>query len=323
MSQSGATATYQLIGDPAIKATADAAADLQSRATEWVKDRRQVQLPVLFISVPPNQALEDWVLRMFRALPRFRVYTHAEAAAALTPAELADFLAGRVTPAVKAGLLKGFGATKLLVVTIRPVDAAEGVYRYGTEGQLLDAASDSPPERFSTMGLSRDRRDRLAWIVLANVALLALALAAYALIVRTHRALAVDTSWLTLLVAPLAGFAVGRILPCVIAPLLGSLRLGPGTPLAAAFWFPLAGGSGSRGPPAGGLLDGVAPVGQAAADSQSGHPRRRDVRRDRGGHRRVPCRTAAAVLGRASADRRDADDRKRHALGVLGRAGLG
>ena len=181
---------------------------------------------------------------MFRASPRFRVHTHAEAAVALTPAELADLLAGRVTPAVKAGLLKGFGATKLLVVTIRPVDAAEGIYHYGTEGQLLDAASDSPPERFSTMGFSRDRRDRLAWIVLANVALLALALAAYALIVRTHRALAVDTSWLTLLLAPLAGFAVGRILPCVIAPLLGSMRLGPGTPLAAAFWFPLVAGLG-------------------------------------------------------------------------------
>ena len=72
---SGPAATYQLVGDPALKATADAATDLQSRATEWIKDRRQVQLPVLFISVPQNQVLEDWVLRMFRTSPRFRVYT--------------------------------------------------------------------------------------------------------------------------------------------------------------------------------------------------------------------------------------------------------
>ena len=247
--ESGPAATYRLVGDPAFRAITDAATDLQSCATEWIKDRHQIQLPVLFISVPQNPALEDQMLRMFRTSPRFRVHTHADATGALSPAEQADLLAGHLTPAVKTGLLRTFGATRLLVVTIRPVHVAEGLYYCGTEGQLLDAASDSPPEWFVTTGFNRDRRDRLVWIVLANVALLAMALAAYALIVRTHRALAVDTSWSTLLLAPLAGFAVGRVLPCVIAPMLGSLRLEPSTPLAAALWFPLVAGLGLIGLP--------------------------------------------------------------------------
>ena len=99
-------------------------------------------------------------------------------------------------------------------------------------------------ETFSTFGFGRDRRDRLAWIVWANAALLAAAYGAYALIVYTHRAMAVDSSWTTLLALPLVAFVVGHALPYAVSPLLGSIRLPPETPALVSFWIPCLAGLG-------------------------------------------------------------------------------
>ena len=57
-----------------------------------------------------------------------------------------------VTPAVEDGLLKRFGAAKLLVVTIYRTDVADDVYYYRARGQILDAAGNSPQESFVASG---------------------------------------------------------------------------------------------------------------------------------------------------------------------------
>ena len=47
---SGPTATYRLIDDPAVKATKDAAAELAAATREL--EKKSGQLPVVFIAVP-------------------------------------------------------------------------------------------------------------------------------------------------------------------------------------------------------------------------------------------------------------------------------
>ena len=118
-------------------------------------------------------------MQAFRALPRSWVWTFADAEAALGPSEQSDFREGRVTAVPGRRLLKSLGPVRLLVVTVRKADIADDVYYYRAEGQLLDAARDAPQQPFAGIGFARDRRDRLAWIIAANLALLALAYAAF------------------------------------------------------------------------------------------------------------------------------------------------
>ncbi len=233
---------YRWRGDPAVTAALDAADDLAARVADWEKDRHLLQLPVVLAAIPQNQAVENALLRVFLASPRFRVRTHAEVATALTHAELADFRASRVTPAVKRQLLAGLAATKLLVVFIRQVDQTDDVTCCRAEGQILEASGDAPSDSFSTLGFGRDRRSRMAWLVEANLALLVLAFAVYLAIAYTHRAMAAGISRLSLLVMPLVGFAAGRALPYAIAPLLGSICPAPGSPAWVSCWFPLLAG---------------------------------------------------------------------------------
>jgi len=250
---SGPTAIYRLIDDPAIKATKDAAADLAAQVGEL--EKKSGPLPVVFTVVPPGQtgqdlfqarALERAARQAFRESPRFRLPTNAELTEALTSGEtetpstaLEDFHAGRITPAVKERLRKAF-VPRLLVVVVRQADVIAGICCFRTEGQLLDA--NKPQETFSTIGIGCDRRDRLAWIVWVNAVLLVMAYAAYALIVQTHRNMAGGSSRTTLFVLPAIAFIVGRTLPYAVSPLLGSIRLPAATPVLASFWIaPLAG----------------------------------------------------------------------------------
>ena len=200
-------------------------------------------------------------------------------------------------PRLRRGCSQAFGP-RLLVVVIRQADAIADVCCYRTEGRFLEAGK-PPQEAFSTSGFGRDRRDRLAWILWANAALLVVAYAAYALIAHTHRAMAGGSSWTTLLVLPLVAFVVGRTLPYAVSPLLGSIRLPPGTPALASFWIACLAGLGFLAAPLAGLLAGLALVRRAVAEFESGESRRRPVRSDGSGHRGVPCRPNAAVRGKA------------------------
>jgi tetratricopeptide (TPR) repeat protein len=269
---SGPTAIYRLIDDPAIKATRDAAANLVARATEL--EKKQAPLPVVFACVsprktPPSAALqaedsdldrlgarnlEHAARQVFLGSPQFQVQMHAAVEDALAPAgketpprALDDFRAGHITTAVEERLLKAFGP-RLLVVVIRQADVVADVHFYRMEGRILEA-SNPRQEAFSTSGFGRDRRDRLAWILWANAALFVISYAAYALIVHTHRAMAGGSSWTTLLVLPLVAFVVGRTLPYAVSPLLGSIRLPPGTPALASFWIACLAGLGFLGAP--------------------------------------------------------------------------
>ncbi len=128
---SGPTATYRLIDDPAVKATRDAAADLAAQAGEL--EKKSGQLPVVFTAVPPAQTgvnaalrpaqsgqdrvLEHAARQVFRGSPRFRVPTHAAVAKALAPAgkeaprtALHDFRTGHITPAVSDQVAQGVRA---------------------------------------------------------------------------------------------------------------------------------------------------------------------------------------------------------------------
>ena len=176
------------------QATRKAAADLAARATEL--EKKQAQLPVVFTCVPretlPGAAvqaedsdldglrartLEHAARQVFRGSPQFQVQTHAAVEEALAPAGEEtprqagdDFRAGHITTAVQERLLKAFGP-RLLVVVIRQADVVADVCCYRTEGRILEAGK-PPQEAFSTSGFGRDRRDRLAWILWANAALL-------------------------------------------------------------------------------------------------------------------------------------------------------
>ncbi len=269
---SGPTAVYRLTDDPAITATRKAAADLLTRATGL--EKKQAQLPVVFTCVPSREllpgtaaqaedsgpdrlrarTLEHAVRQVFRRSPQFQVQTHAAVEEALAPAGKEtpqqagdDFLAGHITAAVQKRLLETFGP-RLLAVVIRQADAVADVCCYRTEGRFLEAGK-PPQEAFSTSGFGRDRRGRLAWILWANAALLAVAYAAYVLIAHTHRAMTGGSSRIALLLLPLVAFAVGRTLPYVVSSLLGSVRPPPGTPALASLWFACLAGLGFLGAP--------------------------------------------------------------------------
>ena len=245
--ESGPTAIYRLIDDPAIDATEDAAADLAAQLGEL--EKRSGQMAVVVAVYSPGQmgqdqarALEHAARRAFHGSPRFRLPTDFEVAEALAagsgeketpPTALDDFQAGQTTPAVEKRLLKAFGP-RVLLVTIRQADIIADIYRYQTDGRILEA--NRPQEAFSTSGFACDRRNRLAWILWANAALLVISYVAYTLIVRMHSAVAGGDEWTTLLVLPLVAFVVGRTLPYAVSPLLGSIRLPPETPLLASFW---------------------------------------------------------------------------------------
>jgi tetratricopeptide (TPR) repeat protein len=269
---SGPTAIYRLIDDPAIQATRNAAADLVARATEV--EKKQPPLPVVFTCVfqrkTPSSAalqaedsdldglgartLEHAARQVFHGSPQFRVQTHAAVEDALAetgketpPRARDDFRAGHITTAVEEKLLQAFGP-RVLVVVIRQGDIIGDVHCYRMEGRILEA-SNPRQETFSTSGFARDRRDRLAWILWANAALLIISYAAYALIAHTHRAMAGASTWTTLLVLPLVAFVVGRTLPYAVSPLLGSIRLPSGTPALASFWIACLAGLGIIGAP--------------------------------------------------------------------------
>jgi tetratricopeptide (TPR) repeat protein/uncharacterized protein (DUF1778 family) len=251
----GPTATYRLHDDPAVKAATDAAAALAAQLSD--SEKKQGPLAVLVINRPSqespaedNRALRHAVRQVFRGSPRFQVLGHADVAPLLSRAEWDRLQGGDVT-SLRGNLLQGLGP-RLLVVTLRKSDATNDVRAYTATGQILEESGNTPAKRvkpFSAVGVARDRRDRLAWILWANAALLAAAYAAYALIVRTHRAMAGDSSWTTLLVLPAAAFAVGRCVPYAIAPLLGSIRLPPGSPALVAFWLPCLAGLAFIGAP--------------------------------------------------------------------------
>ena len=178
--------------------------------------------------------------------------------------------------------------------SIRQTDAIADVCRWRTEGWFLDAGK--PPQKaFSTFGFGRDRRDRLAWILWANAALLAVAYAAYALIVHARRTMAGGSSWTTLLALPLVAFVVGRTLPCAISPLLGSIRPPAGNAGAGLLLDCVSGGTRFSRRAAGGLLAGFALVRRVVAEFEPRESRRRPVRGDGSGHRRLPCRPHAAL----------------------------
>jgi hypothetical protein len=273
LANSGPTATYRLIDDPAIQATKDAATDLAAQVGEL--EKKSGPLPVVLTAVlpekteagaapgagqnrddqPPARALEHAAGQVFRGLPRFQVKTYAAVAKALTPAEkeaprtaLEDFQAGHISSAVSDRLLKEFGP-RVLLVTIRRADVTRDVDCYQTEGQILEATNKPQQQTFVSTGLGRDRRARLAWILWANVALLVAAYGMYALLAYARGALAGHNSWLTLLLLPLVAFVVGRTLPYAVVPLLGSIRLPADTPALASFWIACLAGLGFLGGP--------------------------------------------------------------------------
>jgi hypothetical protein len=247
---SGPTAIYRLNDDTADKAATDAAAGLVAQLSEL--EKKQGPLAVLVTSLlsqetpaEGNRALKYAVRQAFRGSPRFQVLGHADVAPLLSKADWDRLQAGDVA-SVRAGLLKGLGP-RLLVVTLRKSDAVKDVRAYAATGQFLEEPGNSPqkPQRpFSALGVARDRSDRLAWILWANAALLAAAYVTYGAIVYTHRAMAADSSWTTLLALPLVAFMVGRCVPYAIAPLLGSIRLPPGAPALVFFWLPCLAGVG-------------------------------------------------------------------------------
>ena len=164
--ESGPTAIYRLIDDPAIKATTSAAADLAALVAEIVK--KEPPLPAVITEVAADDDLNRGEARklelaarhVFGESPQLATQSHADVESALTsPAgnDLRDFRAGKITAAVQERLLKAFGP-RLLVVVIRQADHVADIYNYEADGWLFGETK-TAHDSLSTLGSAATHKD--------------------------------------------------------------------------------------------------------------------------------------------------------------------
>ncbi|MEI8371824.1 MAG: AAA family ATPase [Planctomycetota bacterium] len=233
-------ANYELVADPTITAM-DAAA--KGLIAHFEQPRAGIrQLDTVVVTVPRNLQFENRLIYSLNASSKFAMHSFREVSGALTESELAELSVGRVTPAVRTSLMHALDAPGLLVIVARLNDVADDIYAYTLEGKVFRTASEASWERISVNGFSRDRRDRLVWLVLNNLAMLAAGYLGYALAAYGQRTTRTAFSLRNLLLLPLVGFAVGRLTPLAFLPIIGSIRPGPQTAASLSFWLPCLAG---------------------------------------------------------------------------------
>ncbi|MCA9121840.1 MAG: AAA family ATPase [Planctomycetaceae bacterium] len=232
--------TFEVIDDPTVMAATSAAKKLAlTTITEW---KQRHQLDVVFTSVPHNPQLENEALYVFNSHPKYFVHNLREVTDALSPEQLDEFQAGKVTEPIKQRLLDAFGINDLLVVLVRETDVVDDDYFYVLEGKIYSSAVVEPTQNFAVMGFSRDRNRWFTPIIVVNGALLAIAFLAFWLQSKIRRRATVGTKAWAYVVLPLTPFVVGRVTPWIVGPLIKSISPVPETLAIVSFWVPAIAG---------------------------------------------------------------------------------
>ena len=227
------TGTFELADDPAVMAVTSAAYDLrQSILEKWAL---LPQINVVVRSEPRNLTLESEVFYVFNESPKLFARSQEEVAAALPPSALDSLRNGLLSENLTQRLCEAFRVPRLLVVTVHRTDRVDDIHFYTLTGKIYEKGDAKPQHVLSKTGFSRDRRAQQIPIVLGHFALLLLGLAIYVLVAPSGSS-SITPSMLT---APVAAFAAGRLLPWALVPLLRTITPIPETLAKLSFWWPV------------------------------------------------------------------------------------
>lgn len=234
----GAAGAYEFVDEPEVVAVSRA-------AEEMVQDillqyRSLPQYPAVFTSRPSSAALENEVRYIFRRQTRIAVRPQAEVAAALDPDQWKRFRAGQLDSATTNTLMAAFGVDHLLVVTINQLGPVGDDHIIRLDASLHAVGRYQPVLTLARRAVSHDRRGAFPAILFANAALLVLAVALFAALMRlrTFR----WPTWSVLLTAPVVGFVIGRVAPWFVFSATSTLRPEPETLAKLSFWWPVLAG---------------------------------------------------------------------------------
>ena len=203
------------------------------------------QLDAVFGASPPEPELESLGLVLLNQSPDFFVHNGREVAAALLPADPTAAQARALgearlppaeQPAVLGRLATAFGVERLLYVTLLRQPAYPGEQFFIAQAQLFNASAEPATDAVKVMGFGRDRTDMLWPLVFLHLVFLALAVALHQRL-RGGRFEAAD------LAAPAFGFAIGRIAPWLLLPVLSRVRPDDGMLMTVGFWWPAVAGA--------------------------------------------------------------------------------
>ncbi len=239
-----ALGSLELFDDPRDRAAEQALRGLLR--VELVGQLTRAQLDSVFGASPPEPELESASLVFLNSLPGFFVHNGREVATVLqrldpsgaTTRALAE---GRLPPAQRqaalAALAQAFGVGRLLYVTLTKQPAFDGEYFFIARAELLDlVAGEAPLDPVQVMGFGRDRTGLIWPLVLIQLLLWALAVLLHQRL-RGGRFEAAD-------LAPSSfGFAVGRIAPWLLLPVLSRVRPDDGMLMTVGFWWPAVAGA--------------------------------------------------------------------------------
>ncbi len=234
LSQTHGAGTYELIRDPRQQAVNLAGHNLRDEVI--ARSPALPQMHVIFTSIPNDDVLENQLAFIFNSSPRFFVHNYREVSQALLPHQLAAFNAGTITPEMKTGLCRAFNISDLLVVTIHMTNQVDGNHFYLLDGRLFNPARNGPTHTFSQQGMIRDRREQRQPIIITNLLLMALALMTYPILLK-HGASAMP-SWPVMLTTATAGFALGRLIPLLLVPMITPIAPAPTDPVILSWWWP-------------------------------------------------------------------------------------
>lgn len=209
---------------------------VREAAERIVEDIIRLQYPhVVFRSAPHNRAFENEAMRVFASANRPFAHSRVELVSLLTPTELEAYDRDELDSGALDRLMKGFGASKLLVLTIRQdVDLPDGTLVL-LEGVFFERGSEAETDSFVHMGFSRERRNQLWRMVLGQVILFAIALV-----------IAARTPWRRIAPWPILQriamgvgvFLVGRVFAPLAVMVLRPVIPYPDAAASSSWWWP-------------------------------------------------------------------------------------
>lgn len=235
-----ALGSHELFDDPRDRAAEQALRGILQVPLSGLPQRPQ--LDVVFAATPPDRELESNALAFLNRAPGYFVHNGQEVAKALAPLDPGGELAlavnyGAIDAETAGHLMTAFGVDRLLHLTLAKQPAYDGEYFFIAEGRVFgteDGLALSPaPSR--VMGFGRDRTD-LVW------PLAAINLLFWMLAVAAHQALRGGRFDAGDLVVPTLGFALGRMAPWLILPLVTQIRPDVGILASAGAWWPALAG---------------------------------------------------------------------------------
>jgi len=203
------------------------------------------QLDAIFAATPPDPELESLALVFLNQSTGFFVHNGREVTAALAAADPTGAAARALAearlppgelPQVLRRLAGAFGVERLLYVTLARQPAVAGEQFFIARALLFNAAAEPATDPVQVMGFGRDRTDMLWPLAFLHLLLFVLAVALHQRL-RGGRFEPAD------LAAPAFGFAVGRVAPWLLLPVLSRVRPDDGMLMTVGFWWPALAGA--------------------------------------------------------------------------------